>query len=439
MTVRLSHQKGDTIGRNQYRILERIKSGGMGTVYRAVNCLTNTMYAVKECDVLDDPRGRQLGREQAVSIFMTEAAGLEQLSHVGIPRGFLLDDPCEGMAVCLKCGNKVSEATCGLCCSPPDGMYYQPQPVPHRYYLFMEFIEGQDVHEAASVFNKPLNQADGATVVGWFREVVDVVTYLHRNHLAHCDIKPENLRIRAVDGRLFLLDFGLLRLDSGNRNTRLLNNGRTLKLGTEGFAAPEQARGNPGDASDIFALAMSFLNLVTGLDPSNPVQLQALRGKAADLVPGLDPTFARLLDNCRLTRVEDRPCIDQWCQILNEGAAMISDRVDPKPAPPAPSRRKFLALGGVLVTVLALLIFVPRMASGGSDRMTAIARTSAVIYKGTDMQHILKQLSGGEKLMVVDSGSGDGYLLKILRINDRSSKGYIKRSQVDITGERERR
>ena len=90
MAHRLSHDSGEYIdpaGR-EYKVLEKIQSGGMGTVYRVRKESTGNMFAAKECDLLDDLKGRGLSRQDALEIFRREGRYLEQLNFDVIPRGF---------------------------------------------------------------------------------------------------------------------------------------------------------------------------------------------------------------------------------------------------------------------------------------------------------------------------------------------------------------
>jgi serine/threonine protein kinase len=454
MTARLSHREGDLFGNGQYRIAKRLKMGGMGTVYQAVNTRTNTLYAVKECDLLDDPRGRALGRSQAVRIFLNEAAGIEQLDHPGIPRGHLQVDEVD-LQLCLQCGNRVEGASCDICLLEADSLFYQPQQVEQRYYLLMEYIEGADLSEVAASFSRPLSRAQAGQVLDWIAATVDILSYLNEQQLAHCDIKPENLRIRSADARLFLLDFGLLRLDQGQASpsagtqTRVLG-GDTLKLGTEGYAPPEQVSGRPVFASDRYALAMTTLNLLTGLDPANPVEKDRLRATdPAVLVPELTPRAAALLHGSLAVDPQARPALDQWRDVL--AGDCFQDPALVRPAPPvlpgaAGASRAGLSLKPLLkwgaVAVVALLLvaglFYGIRFQQRVGAYEAAARPQSVVYKRPAQGKILQRLEGGERLLVKDAGTDEGYWLRIVAIDDVSARGFIQRRQIDIIDRRER-
>lgn len=248
MIPRLQHANQEFIGpgKNQYQVLERISAGGMGTVYKVENVLTGKLYAVKECDLLDDPRKKQISRNEAIKIFLREGKLLEELRFPGIPSGFMLVDEVMDLRLCLSCGNRVlaNQASCTLCCHKPESLYYQPSVIDRRYYLFMEYIQGSDAVCPMASMPKPLSSTNLGVLTSWMREVAVILSFLHSNNLVHRDVKPENIRIRNIDGKVFLLDYGLMEHAESVRKTLDLSD--AANLGTEGYAPPEQAGNPPG-------------------------------------------------------------------------------------------------------------------------------------------------------------------------------------------------
>lgn len=438
MSIRLNHKVGDRIDEGgQYRVRDMIKSGGMGTVYKVVNTFSETPYAVKECDVLDDPRGKGLSRADAVEIFRRESRGLENLNHAAIPNGFSLVVPQKDLRICLSCGNPVLLDHCDICKLSPDNLYYQPALVSARYYLFMEFIEGQDLDKMIVDWPRPLSLEHSDKVFAWSREVADILSFLHQRNLAHCDVKPENLRVRN-DGRLFLLDFGLLRLEPGaatpvGKATRLMKATGTLKLGTEGYAPPEQVDGRPGAPADIYALGMTTLQLLSGLHPSNPLEVKDLKEKdPAELVPGLKPEPARFLARAVHPNPEYRPSANEWSERLQGILLGKQKRTTgpvshaPKPSLPRPPMK-------AVVAALVALLLVTFFATRGPDPdkvKQGVAQTGSAVYNHIDGE-VTTRLNGGEQLELVDSGA-DAYWFRVLKIDGKSSRGYISRDGVMI-------
>lgn len=139
----------------------------------------------------------------------------------------------------------------------PDGYFttliHRPNQILHC--LVMEFIEGDNLEELVAKKGK----IDEAQALDWLTQLVDILHLLHQRNLAHRDIKPSNLILRP-NGQLALIDFGTVGLGS------LEEWGKT-KVGSPGYAAPEQLSGSAVLASDFFALGRTFVYLLTGKIP----------------------------------------------------------------------------------------------------------------------------------------------------------------------------
>ena len=471
MTARLSHRPGDYIaGKDQYKVLEKIKSGGMGTVYKVEKVLTGNLYAVKECDILDDPRQHSLPREEAVRIFVREGRLLESLKHPGIPLGFLLADNDADLLLCLQCGNPVPAkmATCGLCNHAPSSIYYRPQHIAARYYLFMEYIEGTDAGETVGLPSQPLAGEDLRLCLSWMGQLASILAFLHGRDLVHRDVKPENLRIATQDGRLYLLDYGLLVLDGVDADNPDAQGNLTENLGSEGFAPPEQAEGAATAASDIHAMAMTFLNLATGLDPANPLDRRKLTATApAQLVPELDARLARLVADSLAANPGHRPDADQWRVAVedlfsaNNQASPASATAAPvmaRPATPAgsvprpvpagpsmtPPRAGYQSQAPAKQTRVPLKWLLAALAvaaalgwffnPGIGQRHQVVGKPGAVIYANPAKGAVLRTLAGGELLEVTeaDQGRAEGNWLRVLAVDKTTLQGYVNRAQVRI-------
>lgn len=82
----------------------------------------------------------------------------------------------------------------------------------HRDYIVMDFIDGKTLTQLIKTHDRWLSKEEN--VVRLLRELVDVVGYLHRHNIVHCDIKPDNIMITNNTRNLFLIDFDKCYTDS---------------------------------------------------------------------------------------------------------------------------------------------------------------------------------------------------------------------------------
>ena len=200
-------------------LLERLAgSGAMGSVYRAVDGLTGGPVALKA-----------LHRQGFVEArFEREAEVLAGLEHPGIVRYVAHGRSGDGE------GDGAGDA-----------------------WLAIEWLDGIDLAER--LVRGPLGVAAS---VGLVRRVAEALGAAHARGVLHRDVKPSNLfLVGGSTEHVKVLDFGVARLGglSGGTRTGAL-------LGTPGYMAPEQARGERGlgPGADVFALGCVFFECLTG-------------------------------------------------------------------------------------------------------------------------------------------------------------------------------
>ena len=204
----------------QYRILETIGAGGMGTVYRALRTVEN-MQQVVAIKIL---HARAAGT--ASHRFEQERRILARLDHPNIAR--LLDGG-----------------------ATPDG----------RPFLVMDYVHSVTLTQYLANANLTIAQRTELFLV-----ICAAVSYIHRNLVAHRDIKPGNILV-TPEGIPKLLDFGIATLLDGSGPRTLTGNAAF----TPEYASPEQVGGEPtGPASDIYSLGVVLYQMLTGQLPYNP-------------------------------------------------------------------------------------------------------------------------------------------------------------------------
>jgi eukaryotic-like serine/threonine-protein kinase len=159
-------------------------------------------------------------------------------------------------------------------------------------YIVTELIDGGSF---LSVFQKaPLPLSD---VIEIAARMVAAVADLHRQHVIHLDLKPENF-LQRKSGEMVMVDFGLSRHD---QLPDLLAEEFTIPMGTYPYIAPEQyLRCRDDPRSDLFALGAMLYALATGRNPwGTPETLRGVRKRL-----WRDPEPPRAI----------RPEIPEWLQ-----------------------------------------------------------------------------------------------------------------------------
>ncbi|MEL6458627.1 MAG: bifunctional serine/threonine-protein kinase/formylglycine-generating enzyme family protein [Cyanobacteria bacterium J06621_15] len=130
-------------------------------------------------------------------------------------------------------------------------------------YIVQEFIQGDDLSKELS----PGKQLSETYVLQLLQDVLEVLSFVHKEGVIHRDIKPQNLMRRREDGRIFLIDFGAVK----ELGSLMLNSRGEIKssmiIGTPGFMPNEQGLGKPCLASDVYAVGMTAIQALSGLQP----------------------------------------------------------------------------------------------------------------------------------------------------------------------------
>jgi serine/threonine protein kinase/sugar lactone lactonase YvrE len=132
-------------------------------------------------------------------------------------------------------------------------------------YLVTELLEGATLRECLRGGALALRKA-----LDYAAQVADGLAAAHERGIVHRDLKPENIFV-CRDGRVKILDFGLAKLTSSESSpadfseTHSLLTGQGSVLGTPGYMAPEQVRGQAADArADIFSFGAVLYEMLTG-------------------------------------------------------------------------------------------------------------------------------------------------------------------------------
>jgi hypothetical protein len=249
---------------DRFRLLERVGSGGMGTVYRAFDERLQRQVAVKEITSSDPGRVAR------------EAQAAARLNHPGI-------------VTLYELGSENGRAL-----------------------LVSELVEGATLSELARC-----GDLSDREVAEFGADVCEALAHAHERGVIHRDVKPQNVIVRVDDGagrRAKLMDFGIASLVG---SATLTATGEVV--GTLAYMAPEQAGGSgTSAASDVYSLALTLYECWTGTNPvagDTPAQTARQIGKPIpplrDYRPDLPAHLAECVDACLAPEPELRPELDE--------------------------------------------------------------------------------------------------------------------------------
>jgi serine/threonine-protein kinase len=218
--VVLKDKRIGTVIAGRYRIDEVIGEGGMATVYRATQTLTERVCAVKIMNA-------SFAREPTVhERFRREAKSAQRLSHPNIIEIFDQGDTEDGTA-----------------------------------YIAMELLRGKGLAEVIAKGALALPRALTIMV-----QLARGIARAHDLGVIHRDLKPDNIFLQEVEGEgelVKLLDFGIA---LSKQDARLTGTGEIF--GTPQYMAPERiTSGDPGASADIYSLGVLYYEILTGKLP----------------------------------------------------------------------------------------------------------------------------------------------------------------------------
>ncbi len=132
-----------------------------------------------------------------------------------------------------------------------------------EFYLVQEFIEGEPLTRQI-IKGKPWAEDQ---VIILLRDILQILAFVHQQHVIHRDIKPSNLIRRRRDNKLVLIDFGAVKQVSLQSAAPDTKSDLTIAIGTQGYIPNEQLAGKPRYSSDIYAVGLAGIQALTGVSP----------------------------------------------------------------------------------------------------------------------------------------------------------------------------
>ncbi|MBD2682641.1 MULTISPECIES: protein kinase domain-containing protein [Nostoc] len=129
------------------------------------------------------------------------------------------------------------------------------------YYLIQEFIDGNNLRQEIL----QVGQFSEEQIKIFLKELLKIIQFVHEKKVIHRDIKPENI-IKRQNGTFVLIDFGVsknISLGSG------ISSYSATVVASSGYTPNEQFQGQVYPCSDIYALGLTAIRLLTGILPGN--------------------------------------------------------------------------------------------------------------------------------------------------------------------------
>lgn len=255
---------------NHYGIKYRLGQGAFATIYAAED-LEKSTSSHKHMVALKIP----LNKDENYKKNMREAEMLLELDHPNIAKCYSIEmDPKENI-----------------------------------FFFVMEIIKGKDLGEIVELTGGPMpsNQVDH---IG--RQLLDACKYMKKNDIVHRDMKLENVVILDEPyGWAKIMDFGLaIRLSEWD--------GIGKRAGSLLFMSPEQVKGEPAYASDVWGVGVMMYKMLTGKHPflahSEPdIENRILNedpDPITDIIPNADPKVVELINKCLIKDPAERYSFD---------------------------------------------------------------------------------------------------------------------------------
>jgi len=375
------------IGR--YEIKAAIASGGMGTVYRAVQDHPHRVVALK---VL-----RQgVVSPQAIRRFRHEAEILGRLKHPNIAQ--------------------VHDAG-----TFDEGEGAQP-------FFAMELIEGAPLTRYAE--SKKLGTRDRLRL---FEKVCDAVQYAHHRGVIHRDLKPDNIFVDE-HGEPKILDFGVARATDADIQVTTLRTDVGQLIGTIPYMSPEQVSGNPDDLdtrSDVYSLGVVLFELLTGRLPHElagktiPEAVRIIGGEDPQRLSTIDRALRGDLDTIVAKALEHDKT--RRYQSAGELGTDIRHQLDDEPIAARPAStfyqlRKFARRNKTLVSGVVASFALLLAGTAGITWQWQSARAEAAKQRATNefVMRLFSMVNPGEGIDVLEPPDPGGRLPDVEALLDKA-------------------
>lgn len=378
---RVTLASGTKLG--EYEVKSLLGAGGMGEVYRARDARLGRDVAIKVLPSVLSSDPERLRR------FEQEARAAAALNHPNILAVFQMGT-------------------------------YEGAP-----YLVSELLEGETLREQIKRGRLAVRKAIDCGV-----QVARGLAAAHEKGIVHRDLKPENLFV-TKDGRVKILDFGLAKLrqpQQGSEHSAPMTSGETepgIMMGTVGYMAPEQVRGQTADhRADVFAFGAILYEMLSGKrafqKATSPETMTAILNEdppgISQVMTSIAPALQRVVHRCleknpeqRFQSASDLAFALDALSSTSEPAAISASVLEARA--PEPKRRNWVGATGLIVVFFAGLFFwsrmpadIPRITSVTQLTNDAANKSSPLADDGSRLFFTERNISGWQLVQVSETG-----------------------------------
>ena len=278
-----------------YVLLDKLGAGGMGGVFRVEHTALGRQVALKVIGIVDSS-GELSAR------LLREARIIAQLEHPGIV-------PVHDVGTL------------------PDG----------RVFYTMKLVQGRQLDQQCDELGGVPER------LRTFQKICDAVSFAHAHNVVHRDLKPQNIMVGPF-GEVLVMDWGLAKMLDADIPAQLntpqppprsdsTDTAHGVVLGTPGYMAPEQARGEVGAVgpqADVYSLGAVLMFLLAN-SGRTPKALSAIAGKAMaedtqqryGSVRELSNDVARYLDGLPVSAYPESPVMRLWRWVVKNRAWIL--------------------------------------------------------------------------------------------------------------------
>ena len=236
--------------RHTYLVEEAIARSGFGATFRALDERNNRQVLIKQ---MLNQTSIDAFRDEIVESFEREAYFIRGIKHPAFPRGF---------------------------------QYFERN---QCIYLVMEFINGKTLTKALADYRQKHKQIPDGMLIYLGMEIAEALEIIHSEGYLYRDLKPENVMLDGISGKVKLIDFGTLY----RRHDK-----KPLLFESEGYTPPEFKDSSKvfTEAGDIYSLGAVLYEAATGDTPKAPGATLGNR----------DPRLMEIIQKCLLLDPEQR-------------------------------------------------------------------------------------------------------------------------------------